>query len=116
MVAVDLEPNPLPILRIITNKSRAFWQDWYFIVVVYLGIVVVYFKIIAISRYEAESLGYHFAIAVRLVVFLSSSTSFLVLHPLLFPCPPNPPPGICRMHGVQQLPPPHETAKIQNNC
>ena len=40
------------------------------------------FKIIGISHDEAETMVYHFAIADRSVASLSSSFSFLVLHPL----------------------------------
>ena len=36
--------------------------------------------------------AYHFAIGDRLVVSLSSTAYFLVLHPLLFPCVVRPPP------------------------
>ena len=44
------------------------------------------------SHNEAESIAYHFPIADRSVVSLKSTTSFLVLHPLLHSvlCPGTP--------------------------
>ena len=44
------------------------------------------FKIIGTSHAEPEPVAFHFPIEDRSVVSLSSVASFLVFHPLLFPC------------------------------
>jgi len=48
--------------------------------------------------------AYHFAIGDRSVVSLSSTASFMVLHPLPSPCSPPLPPDICRTHGPPAIP------------
>uniref|UniRef100_A0A8C4QFI7 SET domain-containing protein n=1 Tax=Eptatretus burgeri TaxID=7764 RepID=A0A8C4QFI7_EPTBU len=66
---------------------------------------------------ELSLWAYYYPIANRLVVSLCSTTSFLVLHPLLFLCFLAPsPPGSCRVHTVDHQPPSGETPKIQNHC
>jgi len=59
--------------------------------------------------------AYHFTITDRSVVSLSSTTSFQVLHPLLFPCFNPLLPGFCRAHTVDYHPPSGETTKIQDH-
>ena len=50
---------------------------------------------------------HHFTFADRSVVFLSSTASFLVLHPLFFPC--FVPLGLCKAHTVHHIPHSGET-------
>ena len=60
------------------------------------------FKIIGISVMKMSLWDSHFHIVDTSVVSMLSTTSFLVLHPLLFPCfvPPNQPPGFLQSsHG-----------------